>query len=92
MKKIHEAIRINMLHPNEKQEILNLAEKTEVIKNNRFGIHHFCSPQERETLQNLILKNEAFVSHFDTHSTLQTSGYDALVVCKNREYYLIKWK
>lgn len=89
--KISDAIRLNMFHPKEKDEILNLEEKTELIKNRRFGIHHHCSPKENEILQKMIHNGEAFISHFETNSTLQTSGFDALVVCQNREYYLIKW-
>jgi UDP-N-acetylglucosamine transferase subunit ALG13 len=81
-----------MYHPKEKEEILNLQEKTELIKNRKFGLHHHCNLKENEILQELIRNDQAFVSHFETNSTLQTSSYDALVVCNNKEYYLVKWK
>lgn len=92
MKLISDAIRIKMFHPKEKEELLDLKEKTELIKNRQFGIEHPCNSKEKEILQTKIQNNEAFVSHFETGSTVQTSVYDALVVCKNKEYYLVKWK
>lgn len=92
MKEISGAVQINMFHPKEQEELLNLEEKTKLIKNNKFGINHWCNSNETRILQEMIQNNEAFVSHFETGSTVQTSGYDALIVCKNKEYFLVKWK